>query len=322
MLTSHNGFHGRETVDMSNSSHNRNIALAWLFLLTVVWGSAFSFMHYLLLPSPGQPPLLPPMTLVLLRQGIAGIVLIPFMRGFRPRPRDLMRYGLAGFIGLMGYQVPIVYGISWGLPPVIAALLVVSSPLVVTSLSPWLLNEKLKTSQIIGIALSVSGVGVLMIPRFLSQGPLWTPWALVALLAPICWAGYTLWMKNELKATGHSPLALSGWMMFLATLMAAPLCLAVEPNSFVALANLDSWGLLSILYLGVLATAGGQLVWNWSLKQLPASTVSVSLYLVPVTASVTAWYFRDQALTWLLLIGGSLVIFGLVLVQKNQAVEN
>ena len=89
-----------------------------------------------------------------------------------------------------------------------------------------------------------------------------------------------------------------------------------------ALANLDSWGLLSILFLGVLATAGGQLVWNWSLKHLPASTVSVSLYLVPVTASVTGWYFRDQALTWLLLIGGSLVIFGLVLVQKNQAVEN
>jgi drug/metabolite transporter (DMT)-like permease len=75
------------------------------------------------------------------------------------------------------------------------------------------------------------------------------------------------------------------------------------------------WGW--VLLLGAGASAAGYVIFVWALARLGATRVSVSIYLVPVFALVTAWLIRDEPLGLPVAGAAILVVGGVVLTQRG-----
>src|SRR5216683_7990509 len=72
---------------------------------------------------------LAPLPLLVLRLGVAGLVLLPWAVPVirRLRPRSAARLIAAGTLGLIGYNLPVTLGLQW-LPASTAGLLLATEP--------------------------------------------------------------------------------------------------------------------------------------------------------------------------------------------------
>ncbi|MGJ9459413.1 DMT family transporter [Oceanobacillus sp. CF4.6] len=73
----------------------------------------------------------------------------------------------------------------------------------------------------------------------------------------------------------------------------------------------DHWWIF--LALAIVPTFLGHTLFNWSLKWLSASTISMGIVFEPIGASILAYFILGESLTWSQLLGGTIVIFGLFL---------
>ena len=72
------------------------------------------------------------------------------------------------------------------------------------------------------------------------------------------------------------------------------------------------------LYLAVVITALGALVWNWALAQVEASRAAVFLTVQPVAGALLGVAFLHEPLTGFTLVGGALIVLGLWLTARGQ----
>ncbi|MFC2947791.1 DMT family transporter [Virgibacillus sediminis] len=73
----------------------------------------------------------------------------------------------------------------------------------------------------------------------------------------------------------------------------------------------DHWWLF--LALAVFPTFLGHSLFNWALKWMSTSTISMAIVFEPVGASILAYIILGEVITWPQLLGGTIVIFGLFL---------
>ncbi|WP_047985422.1 DMT family transporter [Ornithinibacillus californiensis] len=81
-------------------------------------------------------------------------------------------------------------------------------------------------------------------------------------------------------------------------------------NSFVGYSP-DYW--LIFLALAIIPTFFGHTLFNWALRWLSTSTISMAIVFEPIGASVLAYYILGEEITWSQWLGGTIVIFGLFL---------
>lgn len=70
---------------------------------------------------------------------------------------------------------------------------------------------------------------------------------------------------------------------------------------------------LIFLILAIFPTFLGYTLFNWALKWLSNSTISMGIVLEPVAASILAYFILGEHITWSQWLGGTIVIFGLFL---------
>lgn len=73
----------------------------------------------------------------------------------------------------------------------------------------------------------------------------------------------------------------------------------------------DHWWIF--LALAIFPTFFGHTLFNWALKWLSTSTISMGIVLEPIGASILAYFVLGELVTWPQLLGGTIVIFGLLL---------
>ncbi|MBY7142379.1 DMT family transporter [Virgibacillus sp. NKC19-3] len=73
----------------------------------------------------------------------------------------------------------------------------------------------------------------------------------------------------------------------------------------------DHWWIF--LALAVFPTFFGHTLFNWALKWLNSSTISMAVTFEPVGATILAYIILGEVVTWSQLLGGTIVIFGLFL---------
>lgn len=81
-------------------------------------------------------------------------------------------------------------------------------------------------------------------------------------------------------------------------------------NSFVGYPA-DHW--LYFLALAIFPTFLGHTLFNWALKWLSTSTISMGVVFEPIGASILAYFILDEQITYAQWLGGSVVLFGLFL---------
>lgn len=76
---------------------------------------------------------------------------------------------------------------------------------------------------------------------------------------------------------------------------------------------------LLFLLLAIVPTVLGHMIFNWLLKYISATTISMSVFAEPVGASILAIFLFQEMLSGFQIFGGVLVIAGLMLYLKAQS---
>ncbi|WP_225095539.1 DMT family transporter [Streptomyces sp. CoH27] len=74
---------------------------------------------------------------------------------------------------------------------------------------------------------------------------------------------------------------------------------------------------LATLYLGVLPSAAGFVVWGYAVARLTVTAATAALYLVPVTALVVAYVWLGETPGLVEYLGGAVTLAGVALLDSR-----
>ncbi|OQA15595.1 MAG: EamA-like transporter family protein [Chloroflexi bacterium ADurb.Bin360] len=192
----------------------------------------------------------------------------------------------------------------------VSVVLVATAPLFVGVLAHLLLREKLSRSMLWGLGLAIVG-SVIITARDLGDGAHQLQGDMLALVGAITVAGYFL-IGRKLRAR----LSLLGYVFpVYATaalvLMGVALLLRVPLSGFKPI----TW--LWLVLLAVFPQIIGHSSLNWSLGHLSATYVSLAVLMEPIGSAILAWVVLAEVPTWVVLMGGGLILGGLVLAGRS-----
>jgi drug/metabolite transporter (DMT)-like permease len=210
----------------------------------------------------------PPAMLAFSRLAVGALALTLFCRGRPVEPLARADRRAIAWMGILGFAGAYVCS-NWGIAhstATNAALLITVEPISMILLSPWYLGERLSRWGAIGATLTIVGTVVLVvnaIPGVTEQVvPHWSG-DLVLVLAGVAYASYSLVGRRVLER--HAPLGVTirslGW--------GAAALLPIAGLEWVSGAR-PVWTATAVwgtLYLAVVITALGYVVWNWALAR-------------------------------------------------------
>ena len=256
------------------------LPLEWILLLSlsVLWGGSFLFVGLAV-------QVLPPLTIVALRVGLAATVLLGVIRAVGLRlPKDRGAWFAFFGMGLLNNAVPFSLSV-WGqihIASGLASILNATTPFFAVILAHVLINdERLTGRRFIGVVVGFSGVVLMVGPKalaglgedFLAQ------LAVLGAALSFAFAGI---FGRRFRDLGLAPLQAATGQLVASSTLILPLALMVDQPWSLPLPGLQVWMAIAglalcstvlayILYFKVLATAG-------------ATNVLLVTFLIPVSA--------------------------------------
>jgi drug/metabolite transporter (DMT)-like permease len=254
--------------------------------------------------------------LALLRWLVASagfLVFLPFVG--KPRTKferkDLPRLLLVAFFNVAGYHLSLNYAektISSGL----AGLLISLGPVFSVLLSVIFLKEKVGLRLGLALALATSGAAILAIPD-LGGGVYSLSGPLAVVLTAFSFAAFSVASKPLVAKYGAIPVA--SWAAILGTFMLFPLFSSAFVKDVVALSAL---GWASLLYLSLLSTVLGYLLYYMMVAQARVTTVVIQLYLAPVVSVIGGALILQEPVTAFTLTGGGAMLLAVWLATSSR----
>ena len=264
-----------------------------------VWGTNFVVIKLALAH-------LPPLTLAALRFAFAFLPLALFIKRPAVSWRNLAIYGVligAGQFGLL------FTAMRSDITPGLASLVVQVQVFFTIGLSMRLSGERVVPSQLVAMALAVSGLVVIALHTDGSATPLGL--ALVV-GAAVCWA------LGNMTARAAGPvnmLAYVAWSSIFAVPPLLGLALLTEgwPSISAGIASADTKTWAAVLWQSVGNTMFGYAAWGWLLAQHPAASVAPLALLVPVFGMGASALVMGESLQPWKLAAFALVMAGLTI---------
>ena len=274
-----------------------HIALA--LAVTGLWGFSFVVMRDLL-------DVLPPLLLAGLRVAAASLPVLIFIR-----PPAIPWYWTCG-IGLTQGTIQmslLFFGMEFGMPAGLSSLVLQSQVFVTTILAFAILGEKPGRAQYAGIA--VSGAGIAIIGLTLPGGPTLAGLGFV-LGAAVSWACSNMIVK---LAGTDDLLRLVAWAHLIGVLPLLALSYAFEGGAaaFTALGSIGWVTVGELVFLGLIATCFGFMLWSFLLRRYPAYLVTPFSLVIPIAGLISTALLLDESLGPERLVGVGLVLIGLLL---------
>jgi drug/metabolite transporter (DMT)-like permease len=301
--------------DDTKKSFSHKFFYLIILLPIIFWAFAFPFIKIGLEE-------LSPVNLTILRLfttcGIFLVFLLIFHKKFTPiQKRDIVPIFLLGFFGLVVYHLGLNYGEMY-ISPSVASLIIATIPVFTVIFATLILKEKTTKKIVIGITLSLSGVIIISL-----TGTTGNPFevsylsaALAVLVSAIVGAGYTIAGKKLLER--YSAFSLTVYAFLFGSLGLLPFL----SSSLITEATTLSWtGWGAVLFLALLPTVVGYILWYVALEIKTASEISVFLYFIPVLSTIISYFLFQEPVTWLFILGGVLVIGGLIIVNMKKSVS-
>lgn len=227
------------------------------------------------------------------------LVLIKNKKTAKIPPGHGIAIGLFQIAGMQGFsQLALSYGDAGKV-----SVLVYTMPVWLTLFSSVFLRERFKNSFYIQAFFVVIGLLLLMHPW---QSKISYYSCFFALLAGVCWAyGSVLAKKLYQRQPDIDLLKFTAFQM-LVTAVAAGFIEVVlyQPGSFV----INSISIYTVLYNGVVASAGGWWLMAYILKLTPPGKNHLSLMLVPVVGLILSVIFLKEQLVLIEVAGISLIL--------------
>jgi drug/metabolite transporter (DMT)-like permease len=252
---------------------------------------------------------LAPLPLLVIRMGVAAVVLLPWCGPVLRRAgrRYLPRLIVAGLLGMVGYNLPVTIGLQW-VPAATAGLVLASEPVWLLLLAVAFLGERVSRRCWAGAAVALAGVGFLAGPGVLASRGGVRELAGVALIAlgTLLFGAYTLMLRPLSRACGPVPATaastVAGCLFYVAFA-------GTVSSGRLGQLPAAAWGELAFLALG--SNVLGMLAWNLAVVRLPGQRASLLLYLEPVVSVAGAVALLGERLSAGLAVGGALILGGI-----------
>jgi drug/metabolite transporter (DMT)-like permease len=251
----------------------------------------------------------PPAMLAFIRLLVAGAVLAPLVRRVPvPAGAGARIVGM----GVIGFALAFALT-NWGIrhsSATNAALLIIVEPMTLLLLGPALLGERLTRREVVGAALTVLGAMIVVtdgVPGVtLSILPRWRGDVLLA-LSGVAYALYSLLGRPVLTAANAT--AVTARSIVWGAVAMAPLAALEWAAGERPVASLA--GVAGTLYLAVVITAWGYVVWNWALARVEASRAAAFLTVQPVVGALLGAAVLGDPVSAYTGVGGALIVVGL-----------
>lgn len=245
-----------------------------------------------------------------------------FLKKEKVRGGDLLVMLLGGLIGYIGTQFLFSQSLKFT-SPVIFALLIALTPVVVLLLSAVFLKEAIPLRKIAGIVISVSGAALIILLGSNSDvtGENNLLGIIFALLCVLAYSTYlVLTRKISVK---YQPLTVAKWMFLVSAVVALPMGLTGFQDQKIFSGETTAMAISLLAFALLFSTTIAFFLMPYALKRLEASTVSIFMNWQPIVASVVAIIAGQDTLTWDKPIAVMLVLTGVYLVtrQKKTAVS-
>ena len=273
--------------------------------LSVLWGANWPAMK----AAVAEIPILT-FRVICLYGGGLGMYLLARLGGlsFRIPRNELLPLLVVTFFNITVWHVCSAAGLKY-IEAGRAAIIAYTMPLWATLLSVYLLNERLRWSTIVGLAVGMLGLAALLVPEWDSlvadpRGPLFM------LIAAMAWAAGTVGLKY--CRFSMPVVSLVGWQLLLGgipVLIAAPFFdRGVDPTSW----SLHAW--FGTIYAVLVAMIYCHWAWFKLVRSFSAVTVSINSLAIPVVGVVSSTLLLGEGIGLDVIAGLGLVILAQFLV--------
>jgi len=271
-----------------------------------------------------MPDYLQPNTFILLRIFGAAIMFLILRFFFREKVerKDLGRIALVGFFGVALNQLLFFQGLSIT-SPIDSAIIMVTSPVIVTLLSLIILKTKLTFNKIAGISLGLIGAITLIYLSGSSNSGSSMKGNLFIMANATSYSLYLVLVKPLLAK--YKPLTVISYMFTFAFFVVLPFGISdVQDFSF----GFPPMVLGSIAFIVVFTTFCTYLFNIFAVKQLSPTIASSYIYLQPVFAMLMGFGISivntksnyASAITWDKLVCTLLIFVGVYLTSRSKKV--
>jgi drug/metabolite transporter (DMT)-like permease len=259
----------------------------------------------------------PPFTFAALRVLLGAVCLFALLIGLR---KPILPKEVVGTFAVGVLQTAGVYGLAnWALVSGGAgkvSVLVYTMPLWTLLLAAIVLHERIQKLQWIAIALSITGLLLILDPSNLG-GTTFSKF--LALLAGLSWAAGAIIAKKLRQTIELDLLSFTAWQTLFAALPLALIALLTPAHPIQWTAPF----IFSLVYNVVPGTAIATLLWLYILHNLSAGTAGLGILLNPVLAVLAAWIQLGERPGFLEAIGMGVIAIALLLnaIQAIQPVK-
>ncbi len=296
----------------SSAASQPGAVWAGLLVLYVVWGSTY-------LGIAVAVESIPPFFMAAIRFGIAGLVLLAWMRlrggtEFEvPTRREIRDSIVVGGMLLGGGMGLVAFG-EQTIPSGLAAVLIAMLPVWVALIGRVFLGERLPRLAVVGIVVGFVGVAVLVGPTIGGEAGSLEPFGLAALiLSPISWAAGSLFASHRARLP-RQPLVATGLQMTAGAVILIGIgVLTGEPARFHPDA-IQGDSLAALAYLTVVGSLFAFPVYGWLLRKAPLPLIATYAYVNPVVAVLLGAVILRESIEPRTLVAGAVIVGAVVLI--------
>lgn len=284
----------------------------FLSLAASIWGGMYVVVKVVI-------EVVPPLELIWLRYAIALLVLFVIglitKQSWRIAKKDWL---LIFWIGLIGNTISIItqeVGTMLSTAQM-GAIITATTPAFMVLFSRTILKEKLTFKKILSVLLASAGVCTIV--GFSGFDESFQLGGISLLIAALTWSLMSVLIK---RVPGHySQIVVTTYAIVVALILLTPFTLYRLPAlDWTAMMHPTIWG--GFIYLGVISTALGFLLWNHGLQMLKASSGGLFFFFQPIVGTLLGWLLLGEQIGFSFWIGSLLIFIGVLLVIREEKKE-
>jgi drug/metabolite transporter (DMT)-like permease len=289
----------------------RNLIIGSILLSLAgsIWGAMFIAVRFTV-------GVITPTALVWLRYGVALVPIILIMlyqkSSWKIEPKDRKLLLLSA---LTGHTLSIVTQESGTMltSAQMGSVVTAATPAFMVAFGCLILHERFNFSRLLSVVLATAGVLLIVVdPENLQTGSLMG--GIYLIVAAVTWAFMSVLIKLLHR---YSAFTITFYSVLIAFLALTPYGLwwLISEADFAAMAAPHIWG--SVLYVGVISTTAGFVLWSKGLTYMDASIGGLFMFFQPIVGTLLGYLLLDEAITSYFVPGFLLIAIGVILAMKG-----
>ncbi|WP_396156154.1 DMT family transporter [Flavobacterium sp.] len=290
----------------------RTWALLAATMVSIIYGLSFTIAKDVM------PTYVKPFGFILLRV-FGATILFWLVSFFGPKEKiqlnDFPRIIAAAFFGVALNMLTFFKGLSFT-SPISAAVIMVTTPIIVLILSAIIMKEKIKSRKIFGILLGLLGTGFLILyGKSIGNATNASLGNFLVFINAVSYAIYLIVVKKLMDK--YNAFTFVKWIYSFGLLMVLPF--GWNEYQQIQWTVIPTYILWEIGFVVLFTTFFTYLFNLISMRELKPTTVAVFIYLQPLFATVFAMSLGKDELTWVKIVSAVLIFVGVYLVTQKKS---